>query len=471
MIANVKLTDKQILKKSSVAAILISSNAIYSFQSFKRIAVLSALALLILLLAHHFLSNTKSHWIIKFVLISLVLIAFSNSYASALFWIVWNFLVCFVLLRPKSNFGTVKILCSNLLIFVLLFSLVEVTFRAAYDNGLRVSDVIDKNQDSGVFVNIKEKDFFKVAVQESQARLVDGPGAEYDLLHREKIKRSGDLITLGDFDGLYINVEDGRRVTTGSTGLREKRILVFGGSTILCGELPDSMTVTSNLQKILNSNDLEFDVLNYGISGLRIENQFKILETVRDLNSNDIVVFYDGINDLNRIFEEGLERRANQTPSRQLNKIAKELEKRSLLFRDISITNYLDGLGVSQAYLANEVGQQITDNWIKFDAMARKYVESKGAKFVHILQPNWLTLESVDNSTKLKKHWSDRRIIQSAFEKSVTPETNIKDLTNIFDDLGTTPFLDWAHIDEVGTAKVAEEMFAVLEPLLIEQSK
>ena len=471
MIANVKLTDKQILKKSSVAAILISSNAIYSFQSFKRIAVLSALALLILLLAHHFLSNTKSHWIIKFVLISLVLIAFSNSYASALFWIVWNFLVCFVLLRPKSNFGTVKILCSNLLIFVLLFSLVEVTFRAAYDNGLRVSDVIDKNQDSGVFVNIKEKDFFKVAVQESQARLVDGPGAEYDLLHREKIKRSGDLITLGDFDGLYINVEDGRRVTTGSTGLREKRILVFGGSTILCGELPDSMTVTSNLQKILNSDDLEFDVLNYGISGLRIENQFKILETVRDLNSNDIVVFYDGINDLNRIFEEGLERRANQTPSRQLNKIAKELEKRSLLFRDISITNYLDGLGVSQAYLANEVGQQITDNWIKFDAMARKYVESKGAKFVHILQPNWLTLESVDNSTKLKKHWSDRRIIQSAFEKSVTPETNIKDLTNIFDDLGTTPFLDWAHIDEVGTAKVAEEMFAVLEPLLIEQSK
>jgi lysophospholipase L1-like esterase len=331
---------------------------------------------------------------------------------------------------------------------------------------LRVSDVIENNQDSGVFVNIKEKDFFKVAVQESQARLVDGPGAEYDLLLREKIKRSGDLITLGDFDGLYINIEDGRRVTTGSTGLREKRILVFGGSTILCGELPDSMTVTSNLQKILTSKNLEFDVLNYGISGLRIENQFKILETVKDLNSNDVVVFYDGINDLNRIFEEGLERRANQTPMRQINKIVKELEERSLLFRDISITNYLDGLGVSQAYLANDVGQQISDNWIKFDAIARKYVESKGAKFVHILQPNWLTLESVNNSTKLKKHWSDRKIIQSAFEKSVIPETKIKDLTKIFDDLDTTPFLDWAHIDEVGTAKVAEEMFAVLEPLL-----
>ncbi len=471
MMATVKLTDRQILKKSSVAAILISSNAIYSFQSFKRIAVLSALILLILLLAHHFLSNTKSHWIIKFVLISLVLIASSNFYTSALFWIVWNFLVCFVLLRPKSNFGTVKILCSNLLIFVVLFSLVEVTFRAAYDNGYRLKFSIWENQTSGAFVNIQEKDFFKVAVRESQARLADGPGAESDLVHREKIKRSGDLVTLKDFDGLYINIEDGRRVTTGSTGLREKRILVFGGSTIFCFEVPDSMTVTSNLQKILTSSDLEFDVLNFGISGLRIENQFKTLETVTDLNSNDIVVFYDGINDLNRIFEEGLERRANQTPLRQLNKIAKELEKRSLLFRDISFTNYLDGLGVSQAYLTNEVGQKISDNWIKFDAMARKHVESRGAKFVHILQPNWLTFKNETEAIKLKKHQEDMKVIQTAFEKSVTPETKIKDLTKIFDDLGTTPFLDWAHVDEVGTAKVAEEMFAVLEPLLIEQSK
>ena len=471
MIATVKLIDKQILKKSLTAAILISISAMYSFQSFKRIAVFCAFVLFILLLAHRFLPDMKSGWIIKFALVSLSSVVFANSNASALFWTIWNFLVCFVLLRPKSNFGTVRILCGNLLIFVALFSLVEVGFRAAYDNGLRLLGSIGESQTSGVFVNIQEKDYFKVAVQDSQVNRADGPGAEYDFVHRERIKSSGDLITLGDFDGSYINIEDGRRVTTGSTGRRENRILVFGGSTILCGELPDSMTVTSNLQKLIIENVLEFDVLNYGISGLRIENQFKILETVKDLNSNDVVVFYDGINDLNRIFEEGLERRADKTPLRQLNKIVKELEKRSVFFRDISITNYLDGLGVSQAYLANEVGEQITDNWIKFDAMARKYVESKGAKFVHILQPNWLTLESGDTAIKLKKHWSDRKIIQTAFEESATPETKIKDLTKIFDDLSTTPFLDWAHIDEVGTAKVAEEMFAVLEPLLHEQSK
>ena len=469
MIATVKLIDKQILKKSLTATILISISAMYSFQSFKRIAVFCAFVLFILLLAHRFLPDMKSGWIIKFALVSLSSVVFANSNASALFWTIWNFLVCFVLLRPKSNFGTVRILCGNLLIFVALFSLVEVGFRAAYDNGLRLLGSIGESQTSGVFVNIQEKDYFKVAVQDSQVNRADGPGAEYDFVHRERIKSSGDLITLGDFDGLYINIEDGRRVTTGSTGRRENRILVFGGSTILCGELPDSMTVTSNLQKLVIEGDLEFDVLNYGISGLRIENQFKILETVKDLNSNDVVVFYDGINDLNRIFEEGLERRANKTPLRQFNKIAKEIEERSLLFRDFSITNHLDGLRVGQDYLDNEVSQQISDNWIKFDVITRKYVESKGAKFVHILQPNWLTVENGTEAVKLKG--KDMKVIQTAFEESATPETKIKDLTKIFDDLTKTPFLDWAHIDEVGTAKVAEEMFAVLEPLLKEQSK
>ena len=459
-----KLIDKQILKKSLTAAILISISAMYSFQSLKRIALLFALVLLILIFAQRFLPDMKSHWIIEFVLVSLFLSLFANSNISALFWITWNFLVCFVLLRPKSNFGTVKILCGNLLIFVALFSLVEVTFRATYDSGLRLLGSIGESQTSGVFVNIQEKDYFKVAFQDSQVKGTISPGAEYDFVHRERIKSTDELITLDDFDGLYINIEDGKRVTTGSTGLREKRILVFGGSTIFCGELPDSMTVTSNLQKIVTHNDFEFDVLNYGISGLRIENQFKILEAVKDLNSNDIVVFYDGINDLNRIFEEGLVRRANKTPLRQFNKIAMELEERSLLFRDFSITKHLEGMRVDQEYLDNEVSQQISDNWIKFDGLARAYVNSKGAKFVHILQPNWLTFKNGTEAVKLKR--KDMKIIQTTFEKYATPETKIKDFSKIFDVLSTPPFFDWAHVDEVGTTKIAEEMFAVLEPLL-----
>ena len=79
------------------------------------------------------------------------------------------------------------------------------------------------------------------------------------------------------------------------------------------------MTSPSQFQKLILENGFDFDVLNYGIPGLRIENQFNILKTVTDLGPGDIVVFYDGVNDLIRVFEEGLNRRKNQAPWRQLN--------------------------------------------------------------------------------------------------------------------------------------------------------
>ena len=63
------------------------------------------------------------------------------------------------------------------------------------------------------------------------------------------------------------------------------------------------------------------------------------------------------------------------------------------------------------------------------------------------------------------------KTIQNYFEKYATPEMKIEDFTKVLDGLSTTPYIDWAHLDEIGNKKIAEEMFAVLEPLLIEQSK
>ncbi len=84
----VKLINKQILKKFLLVAILISISVLYSFQSLNRITVLCALVLLILLFTHRFLPDTKSLWIIKFALVSMLTIIFANSSLSALYWII-----------------------------------------------------------------------------------------------------------------------------------------------------------------------------------------------------------------------------------------------------------------------------------------------------------------------------------------------------------------------------------------------
>ncbi|GBL20802.1 hypothetical protein EMGBS4_08620 [Acidimicrobiaceae bacterium] len=40
------------------------------------------------------------------------------------------------------------------------------------------------------------------------------------------------------------------------------------------------------------------------------------------------------------------------------------------MLRRVSITNYVDGLGVSQEYLDDQVASQISDNWLYYDGLA-----------------------------------------------------------------------------------------------------
>ena len=321
------------------------------------------------------------------------------------------------------------------------------------------------------FVEWQSKKYYKDADALSKANNLYSPHDEYNSANGELIKSSGDLISIGDFDGSYIKIKDGRRVTVGSNGLQKHRVLVFGGSTVFCAEVPNLLTSSSQLQQLILENNFEFDVLNYGIPGLRIENQFNILKTVTDLGPGDIVVFYDGVNDLIRVFEEGLKRHKNQAPWRQLNVFATAVEKRSLLFKRLSISGYVDNIGVTNEYLDSGASQYISDNWLKYEELARELVQKTGADFVHILQPNWLSYKKLSKSKSEDRRFSDMRIIQEIFKSNASQNSGIVDFSDRLNTLNDTPFFDWVHLDEIGNKKIAEEMFKVLEPLLKEQSE
>ena len=154
----------------------------------------------------------------------------------------------------------------------------------------------------------------------------------------------------------------------------------------------------------------------------------------------------------------------------QLTKFAEFFDKKSLLAKTL-ISGFLDSRGVDKTFLGTEAEKQVADIWLSYDLVARDYVKSKGAKFVHILQPNWVTFKGGKDATKNNKRWSDMKIIQNYFEKIATPVNKIENFTKALDDLETTPFIDWAHLDEIGNKKIAEEMFAVLKPLLEAQKK
>ena len=155
-----------------------------------------------------------------------------------------------------------------------------------------------------------------------------------------------------------------------------------------------------------------------------------------------------------------------QFPWRQLNDFAFSVEKRSSLFKRLSISGYVDNIGVTNEYLDSGAGQYIADNWLKYEELARELVQNKGAEFVHILQPNWLTYENLSDKKSEDKRFSDMRVIQEIFKSNASQKSGIVDFTDRLNSLNDTPFLDWVHLDEIGDKKIAEEMFAVLKPIL-----
>src|SRR5258708_6822770 len=59
-------------------------------------------------------------------------------------------------------------------------------------------------------------------------------------------------LILGDVQGKWFNVSDGKRVTTDQPSTFANRIYLFGGSTVFDQEVPDELTVASYLQRRVN---------------------------------------------------------------------------------------------------------------------------------------------------------------------------------------------------------------------------
>lgn len=77
-----------------------------------------------------------------------------------------------------------------------------------------------------------------------------------------------------------------------------KTIYIFGGSTIFGLMVPDSLTIPSHLQKYYQQQfPNQFKVVNMGILGMSSGAEVQKLQDVK-LQKGDIVIFYDGINDV-----------------------------------------------------------------------------------------------------------------------------------------------------------------------------
>ena len=105
------------------------------------------------------------------------------------------------------------------------------------------------------------------------------------------------LFIPNDFSGQFFHIQDGKRRTVGQPKTYTHRVLMFGGSTVYCSEVPDAWTLPSVLQRRLNDAfPNTYRVENLGATTVHSGQQLeRLLDT--PLAPGDTVIFYDGVND------------------------------------------------------------------------------------------------------------------------------------------------------------------------------
>ncbi len=61
------------------------------------------------------------------------------------------------------------------------------------------------------------------------------------------------ILVPNDFESEWLNIINNKRLTTDVSQNYFQNIYVFGGSTLYCAEVPDSLTICSILQRLINN--------------------------------------------------------------------------------------------------------------------------------------------------------------------------------------------------------------------------
>lgn len=311
--------------------------------------------------------------------------------------------------------------------------------------------------DSGIDMDVyKGKDW----VEDYRKEFAESFKAEYSpyVIHKR----------VPNYNGKYINLDENSIRSTFfqcENKTSSIRIFVFGGSTIWGTEARDNSTIPSFLSKFLCHDGIAVEVTNFGESGyVNTQEMIKLMLELRKGNIPDIVVFYDGINDVYSSYQNKIAGAPQNLVNRQ-----KEFNSRGNYDLQGTFSNFNRILAkiARMLYYKNTTIQPIDDNLSQAtkdlyfgNVKIIKSLENEfGFKSFFYWQPIIYTKKylSYDEKNKIIK---DRALEESYIKvlKEIKVSKEIIDLTNIFDDKNKTIFIDGYHISEEGNSIIAEKI-------------
>jgi hypothetical protein len=285
----------------------------------------------------------------------------------------------------------------------------------------------------------------------------------------------------------------GNRVTIQQNADSEKVIRFFGGSTMWGALVEDSNSIPSLFGKCTN----EYRIINNGETGFNSRQNFALFSNLLIQEKQlDVVVFYDGVNDVEHLCRKGI----------SLPGHSREIQMRDALVTVNSTASYFKGkdgiLGLSKKLFsklffdntlivtrkihgkvfrkpptnlyccesdlskATAVANHLMNTW----KIAHQLAKENGIHFIAILQPNVYVGQPKESYLEIEQRIyleQNFKNVYGILKKEIVNYDWIYDFTEIFDEREDLLYFDFCHLNEEGNEIVANQICKIVEKLNI----
>ncbi|MBI5018964.1 SGNH/GDSL hydrolase family protein [Candidatus Gottesmanbacteria bacterium] len=293
----------------------------------------------------------------------------------------------------------------------------------------------------------------------------------------------------------HITINDlGIRETTGNPATishQQIKIFMFGGSTLFGTNVSDGETVPSHVAKLLNTKAPVHRITNFGVSAYNSSQELaSLLIQLKQGNIPDMVVFYDGINELysrylytyspgnQTVYEDIIRTRLGNiysfhVPYRNqslldfsyLSQAARSLASRIKVidypikfFRILRTGNNEENNRLIKFHNTAALPDDVTRIYAENIAMVRNLSKIYGFKTLFIWQPSIATKKLTDDETEVINSKTESAGLYKEITKKVTELAlpDFVDASGVFSNVDQPVYLDFAHISPEGNKMIAE---------------
>jgi len=264
----------------------------------------------------------------------------------------------------------------------------------------------------------------------------------------------------------------------------ERLILLLGGSTVYDSEVPDELTVASQLSALLNRQDgPRYRVLNAGVTSVNTaqERERLELELARGLKPWAVVTL-NGVNDVNQGVYFG-QPEGVMFSGDQRNRVREWLGAvlplniwRSIRARALRANARVAPEHVTSARAVEALSADTADVYVRNIAAMHVASHQAGARFWSVLQPHLFSAQyardtDIEEAEQLTERTlpgaravfdSSYRALRGAVDKLQLEGVRASDASQAFAGKRSDIFLDMAHVNSVGNRMLAEYLAGLI---------